>query len=255
VVGQPCASDKDCAGVGGGAFCKLTTPSGLAYPNGYCTALCPGGGTCPGTANCVDFGALNMAFGVNSYGESTAFCLAPCNWDGDCNSPDYACFGGNQPDSTNTTYVPGFGCFINPPATTQTGQPCASVADCAFPPTNGFCFQQINQADGGTEYTDGYCSSSCLGALFNAEDPSSFCGDGGTCLIDGLDSSGNPNSASCYSLCPAPGAGQSTCRFSYLCAPLNQADGGQVDSGICQTPCWFTGCSAGTTCSDAGWCQ
>jgi hypothetical protein len=252
-VGGPCTTNADCAAVGSGAICKLTSPSGVGYPNGYCTVPCSGS-NCPNNSNCVDFGQLDTQFGVTAYGENTAFCLAACNWDGDCNAPNYACLGGNAPDSTNTTFTPGFGCFVSPPATTQTGQPCLSVADCAFPPTTGFCFQETTTT-GSSGFIGGYCSADCLGALFRSTDADAFCGTNSRCIVDGVDGSGNPNSASCYSQCAGPGSGQSTCRAGYICSSLTQADGGVESTGICYIPCQFTVCATGTTCTDAGYCQ
>jgi hypothetical protein len=252
-VGSNCAQDSDCAALGSGAICKVSTPSGVAYPSGYCTLPCPNS-SCPTGSSCLDFSQLTAQYGVNSYGESTAFCLSNCNSDLDCASPDYVCLGGNTPDSTNTTFNAGLGCFINVGATNQTGQPCTTLVSCAFPPTNGYCLTETDSTGVATGFIGGYCSSSCLGVLFTSPNPDSFCGSGARCLVDGMDTSGNPNSANCYSLCPSPGSGQSSCRSSYLCLPVSLPDGGQDSQGVCYIPCQFAGCATGTTCQASGYC-
>jgi hypothetical protein len=200
---------------------------------------------------------LTTEVGVAAYGETTAFCLAACNSDLDCNTPGYVCFGGNAVNATNDGFLSGvsLGCFIDPsPTATVTGQPCTSDAPCLFPPTNGYCNLALLPDGGLTGFTNGYCSSTCLGPAVQAANPDSYCGPGATCLVDGFDTSNNPNSADCYTLCSAPGAGQSSCRSGYICLGYSLADGGNAPQGVCWIPCQDTGCSSGT-CQTSGYCQ
>jgi hypothetical protein len=253
-VGSNCAQNSDCAMLGAGALCKVTTPGGISYPQGYCTLPCPNNGSCPSGSGCLDFAQLTAQYGVSSYGENTAFCLTNCGSDLDCAAPDYVCLGGNSPNSTNNGFNQGLGCFINVAATNQTGQACTSLVSCAFPPTNGYCLTETSSTGAATGFIGGYCSSSCLGVLFTSPNSDTFCGSGARCLVDGQDSSGNANSASCYASCTSPGSGQSNCRSGYICTPVSLADGGQDTTGVCYITCQFAGCATGKTCQASGYC-
>jgi len=251
-VGDPCAQDSDCSTLGTGALCKLTTPSGVPYVKGYCTLGCAG--VCPQGSNCIDFSLAVPRLGVSAYGENTAFCLAACGSDTDCRAPDYGCWLGNVINATNNGFTQGAGCFPNPPADAgETGAPCTSHATCMLPPSNGFCESSVGLDGGPSGFAGGYCLSSCLGAFLTAPNPDVYCGVGGTCLVDNLDASGQPNSADCYGTCPTPGD-SSACRASYICAPYRLNDGGQSPHGICYPGCQFTGCGSGT-CQVNGYCM
>lgn len=175
-------------------------------------------------------------------------CLTSCNPQlNDCRT-GYTCYELNSP--TNGV------CFLdNPPTDVNPGRPadkvgnsCTSNTQCQSPPdaplTNlGFCVPQTLPDGGLSGYTGGYCSADCT------DFGQAICGNGSTCV--GFSDA----AAYCYASCPAPWAGQSTCRQGYVCSGLVQADGGAAPSGFCDTSCKVAGaaCGAGSYC-DAGYC-
>jgi hypothetical protein len=252
-VGDPCAVDADCASLGTGAICKLTTSTGSGtYPEGYCTKDCTADSQCPSTdagpGVCV---SLNAA-----YGENDKLCWEPCNQrnhvPGGCRS-GYACYG-----LSNNGQPIGNGCWIYPlpspdagPASDKLGNPCTGFMDCANPPDPQFAVcitANFKLADGGmgtpTGYTGGYCSADCSVSH-------SVCGDAGVCFVN-FPQSGD---RSCAELCPTPSTGQGLCRTGYVCTGyfVTQPDGGAVPSinGYCAPDCF----QPGADCGDAGYCD
>jgi hypothetical protein len=66
-LGAPCTNDSGCAF----GFCKLTTSSGVAYPEGYCTQRCGANQpACPEGSVCL--GSLA------AHGETDTFCSRKC---------------------------------------------------------------------------------------------------------------------------------------------------------------------------------
>jgi hypothetical protein len=282
-VGLPCTTAADCAPfLGTAGVCLTTTPDGGGtYVDGYCTVLACNTQTnagCPGNSSCFNFADLGfdmMPFPGGAYGENRTFCLMGCTSDYDCvfgrpdQIPDYACWFGDQFDTqTGQFSSTALGCFINQaPTTAKAGGPCdwgstitnAQYSECALPPTNGQCVPQTLADGGPTGWTNGYCFSSCLASvLFTNAD--TYCGTGAMCIVDSTSTynayglSGLPASADCYSSCPAPNGGQSTCRTGYVCFALTEPDGGTAPNGICQPACDVAGgaCNPGFTCVDAG---
>ncbi len=96
-VGSPCVNDAQCrADMGDTAACKrATSPSGVAYKNGYCTFLCSESSGCPSGSRCV-----NPSF----YGEET-MCWDSCGVGDTCRS-GYQCL--------NKTSNENLGCWIFP---------------------------------------------------------------------------------------------------------------------------------------------
>jgi hypothetical protein len=252
-LGDTCTADADCASLGTGAMCKLTTTTGNAsYPGGYCTKRCQKASDCPG----ADAGASPCVTLPVAYGEGDSLCWEPCKQrnsvPGGCRD-GYACYG------VSSMGVPtGQGCWIYPlpaadagPPSDKIGKPCVGFADCENPPDPHYAVcitATFKLPDGGTGgptgFTGGYCTANC------STSPA-ICGDGGICF-GGFPQSGD---TTCAEKCTAPSTGQSDCRVGYVCAPffLSQMDGGAVlaTAGVC-----FPDCNeAGAGCGDAGYCD
>lgn len=248
-VGKACASDTECAALGAGAVCRLTTGTDAGvYAEGYCTKVCGAAGTsCPSGSICTGLGA--------ALDETKPLCLATCQnknqAPGDCRD-GYACYG-----LTGANV-----CWIYPPPEVDAGPPadkvgddCAQDSDCQNPPANGgFCFSET--FDGGpTGFVQGYCSAECT------EDPSVCSADGGAiCITFGTGTPGQEISL-CQRVCNGPTTGQGDCKSGYVCEGYTErlADGGTQPSatGICRPSCANpgAGCPAGLTCDGLGYCK
>ncbi|MHB8874780.1 MAG: hypothetical protein ACYC8T_13910, partial [Myxococcaceae bacterium] len=240
--GEPCATAADCAGLGTGAICKLTTnPGGATYAGGYCTKPCTSATdpVCGTNAFCVSL--------IASYGENDRFCWKRCAAPTDCRDPGYACYTVGSND----------GCWLDPlpqidagPPSDKVGLACIDDPACQAPPDDGFCIKGTTPDGGASGFTEGYCSAPC------DNDPN-HCGDGGSCFTLGTP----PNDFSaCLALCSGPGIGQGSCRTGYVCDTYTTtfADGGTGNAfdGVCWPDCHNPGRSCGTqTCGDAGYCE
>jgi hypothetical protein len=118
-------------------------------------------------------------------------------------------------------------------ATLPNGSPCTATSPCA-----GTCLDEVifGQTSG---YVGGYCTETCGAA------PCS----NGVCVTEVVF---GQTFAQCRATCPAPGT-QSTCRPSYVCAPIAGSA-----TGYCRPNCSNTGilaaCQPGTTCMSNGVC-
>lgn len=263
-IGDPCATDADCAGLGANHKCKLTTTRGDGvYEGGYCTKLCTMDTEC--NNNLIDGGVeMNAGWCVGlqpAYGEADQFCWDRCGGGafGNCRSPGYSCY------NLGTAAMPVPGCWLSPiptpdagPPSDKIGNPCTGVAECSNPPDPQYAVCQLGFlrfADGGTSttptgFTGGYCTANCA-----ADD--NICGANGICL-NNFPSMGTTR---CAALCNAPNAGRANCRADYVCQGYltGLADGGTAPStdGFCNPACDAPGrgCNtdAGFSC-DGGYC-
>jgi len=108
------------------------------------------------------------------------------------------------------------------------GSPCQAKTDCDLGDFLGKC-------NTGTAWPGGYCQD--------------------TCIVLGCKSNDVCVANDCWERCPAPKAGQSTCRNGYVCGALVQGDGGTLTYGICEPDCHLpgAGCTSGT-CNAQGYC-
>ncbi len=238
-IGAPCNTDGDC---NAGTQCRKTTATDAGtYQGGYCTKVCSQASPCPAGSTCIRFSA--------TLDEPQTLCVANCSQPdtipGGCRS-GYACYPVSQTQGV---------CWIYPPPpqldagiADKVGNPCTMDSQCQNPPLDGFCFLPTFPDGGPTGFNQGYCSADC--------EDNAKCGDGGVCV--GL----GQNFAACFSSCPAPNGGQSTCRAGYVCDALFQTDGGMLPFGICWPNCnnpgfaAGVGCGQGQTCNTTtGYCQ
>lgn len=235
-LGAPCTTNSQCAGLGSGAICRMTTSSGNAtYSGGYCTRECTAHADC-GTGYCAGFG---------NYGEDPLLCYNSCipsDTQNPCRS-GYACYDIGQSGTPMNL------CWISPPpsVTTPVGLACSTHPDCqnggSFPA--GGCIPALNPDGGSSGWTDGYCTAEC------SQDPA-LCGGNAICL--GFSAS----DSFCMDKCAAPNAGRSDCRTGYVCQGylLSLSDGGTMPStdGFCYPSCQNRGCPQGSSCSSSGYC-
>jgi hypothetical protein len=138
-VGSPCIDASGCTA--GTSYCIQAT-DGLR--DGYCSANCD-----PGQAESCGAGAICQA--VGGADPSAGFCLASCQADSDCEmlrgGAGYGCsaraYGRGVPSgSVCLPFTDG----------ASTGDPCATLSDCAL---GGICI------GGDQGFDNGYCSSFC----------------------------------------------------------------------------------------------
>lgn len=237
-VGDPCfVGSPDCAGIGGGAYCKSQTSSGNAtYQGGFCTRPCgtDGGNACP-----IDSVCLNA---LQPYGENDPICSPRCTAMTQCRTPGYACYFINTVSTT--------ACWLNPIPFTGLdagmpsfiGAPCVNSGQCTSP-SNAFCIQDVLPGLGASGFVGGYCSALCNMVS---------CAAGSSCQSVTGFSSGITQQV-CLKDCNFPRTGQSNCRNGYVCEGTTGAA-----LGACLPRCNNTGasCPMGTTCNTmTGYCN
>jgi hypothetical protein len=236
MVGDPCATNTDCATIGAGAICKLTTGNGwYPYPGGYCTAACTDGGVCPTNSECL------LTSTVTAYGETADYCLRTgCATFSDCR-PGYNCF-----ETSAQTTATDF-CWIDPPADAgyAPGAACSATSNpCGPPPGTGACIPGTLLDGGPSGFPGGFCIADCTQAAAN--NIPNYCGSAGACLDTG-------NGSICVAPCTSPMAGQSNCRANYVCTNGGVPGG----PGFCESSCANpgNGCPDNTfTCNAMGYC-
>jgi hypothetical protein len=130
---------------------------------------------------------------------------------------------------------------LTPMPTGVAGQPCVgSELTCSNPPSNGFCFPDIDSNTGDpTGFTGGACMADCSG--------------GNNCASDSVCVKVSGSTSYCIEKCSGPGT-RSICRDpGYTCKKLStSADG--VCMPDCQQPGWS--CAPGRTCdASSGQCS
>jgi hypothetical protein len=124
-VGASCTADSACES-GGAPVCLRN------LPNGYCSALCDGGGDCPSGSHCELLG-------------DQGYCYQDCNNNDDCRF-GYQC---STNDLSEASCVPDDGSVVKNPDGRDDGEPCVSDINCK----GGVC---IREAEG---FPGGYCST------------------------------------------------------------------------------------------------
>jgi hypothetical protein len=259
---MPCTSTTQCAGLGSGATCKLSTANGHAYPQGFCTVSCPTN-ACPTGSVCTGMTSSFPAL----YGDTTTFCVPSCTTSGAaCSISGFSCYDNIQ-DLTSTT--PVMGCWLDlnnsalPPfvgggTPNKLGQACTTSGGCGLPPDPALalCYPGTLPDGGPSGFTGGYCMADC-----NLDNVGTFCGSGGMCL-NVFGTSSQPNFA-CLASCASPGGGRlsttTTSRdYKYVCRTARLADGG-VAGGYkwpaCNAPGYGCTVTGYTTCvTTTGYC-
>lgn len=211
LVGDPCTSDSSCAGLGRGAYCRLHTTGGVAYPGGFCTLPCEGtSASCTGISDCVSF--------PTRFGESVRLCAPTCHPRG-CRA-GYSCYDGLSWNGASL-------CWIDPPPATSLtaaiGSPCLDASDCG---PGRVCQRPYDGAH--TGYYGGYCTSSCT--------PGAPCGNGSdVCVTEG-------GVSLCRAPCSVPGR-QAECRTEYVC------EAGAAGNWCASSCTWGRTCPQGKTCN------
>ena len=224
-VGDPCASDNDCAVMGRGAYCRLqTVPGGQTYPGGFCTFPCAGTySACSSSSECVSF--------PTRFGERDRLCVPSCNQRGDAGfgcRADYTCYSGLAWGGASV-------CWIAPPpaavVTAPIGSPCLADDDCG---SGRRCLRPfVGSAING--YWGGYCTSTCT--------PGATCGSGNDVCIGEIFPTpvGDATVNGCKAACSAPGF-QAECRTEYTCQ-------GSASGSWCAPRCGWRSCPSGQTCN------
>lgn len=225
-VGTPCTSTAQCADLGTGGFCKLTTNatagfSSFSYPQGFCTQVC---GSCPSGSVCAGGpGSL-----LNFYDETQSFCVEACTRGatGQCTSVvGTKCNYVN--DLTSSTLQAG--CWLGrtdasntPPFTgggrpDKLGNPCANDTQCSNPPDSVLAFCS-------TSSPGGYCMAS-----FWAAPDATWCGPNG--IVWNSPTGDGGVYPICLARCTAPGTSVSQ-RSGYVCFKVS----GQTTIGAMYAP-------------------
>jgi hypothetical protein len=253
-VGTPCTTNEQCAGLGNGGFCKLTTNatagfSPFSYPQGFCTQVC---GSCPSGSVCA--GGTNTF--LNLFDETQSFCVESCTRgaSGQCTTVvGTRCL----PVTDLTQPTTQAGCWLGldlssntPPFTgggrpTKLGNACTSESQCANPPDSvlSMCI---------TDWPGGYCAAS----LFSTPDLT-WCGPAGI----GWNSPTADGGVApvCLGRCTAPGT-STTSRSGYVCFKVSgQTTIGAMMPAQCTvngncTRAGYTECRDGFCCAPGGGC-
>jgi hypothetical protein len=253
-VGTPCTTNEQCAGLGNGGFCKLTTNatagfSPFSYPQGFCTQVC---GSCPSGSVCA--GGTNTF--LNLFDETQSFCVESCTRgaSGQCTTVvGTRCL----PVTDLTQPTTQAGCWLGldmssntPPFTgggrpTKLGNACTSESQCSNPPDSvlSLCI---------TDWPGGYCAAS----IFSTPDLT-WCGPAGI----GWNSPTADGGVApvCLGRCTAPGT-STTSRSGYVCFKVSgQTTIGAMMPAQCTvngncTRAPYTECRDGFCCAPGGGC-
>ncbi len=224
-LGGPCSGVSDCASLGTGAICKLTTTEGAPYPQGFCTMICSGadGDSCAsGQGTCIGGGTSVIAV----YGEGDIICTPNCATPGGqstCRN-GYACYGDTS----------GF-CWLNPIPDFDGGELSQQARHSVHAghavrrilrrPSGAWRREPaLDDMDNQTGFTGGYCIADCT-----YDNTGNFCGPNGACF----DFTTDPTQPVdlCLRTCPNPGGGHSSIRSGsqYSCLSAIGVDGGIIE--------------------------
>jgi hypothetical protein len=93
-IGGPCESDGDCIAPEGTAPVCLTDVVVIQFPGGYCSATCPGAGSCGPDAECIDLMLVK-------------YCVRQCSSTAECRVDEgYVCDIIPVIDEINTYCIP-----------------------------------------------------------------------------------------------------------------------------------------------------
>lgn len=123
------------------------------------------------------------------------------------------------------------------------GSACTDVSQCAGADVLGAksCNAPTLSDGGASGWVGGYCQPTCLSTLVTCPGSADYCG-----------------TVICYQGCPAPGAGQSTCRTGYVCRNDTTSDGGVLPgTGHCTPNCNNAPAAVcgSRTCLSNGYCN
>jgi len=112
-IGDGCTLSTDCS-IQADRACDTSQPSG------YCTVIGCDGNSCPDEALCI-------AFNAHAPRITRRYCMAACEVDDDCRTPEYRC---RRPDPTT--------CAMGTSDTLPPGQTCDRLID-TVSRASGFC--------------------------------------------------------------------------------------------------------------------